>query len=65
MSQATFGRLTGQRQEEIRQGRWGSLYGAGTPSERAEAQQIALKESRVSGHLAGEYRENALAAWQR
>jgi beta-glucosidase len=47
MSQATFGRLTGQRQEEIRQGRWGSLYGAGTPSERAEAQQIALKESRL------------------
>ncbi len=47
MSQAGFGRLTDQRRAEIRKGRWGSLYGGGTPAEKAEAQQIALKESRL------------------
>jgi len=47
MSQAGFGRLTDRRREEIRKGRWGSLYGGGTPAERAEAQRIALKESRL------------------
>jgi beta-glucosidase len=47
MSQALFGDLTDQRKEEIRQGRWGSLYGGGTPAQKAEAQRIALKESRL------------------
>ena len=48
MSQATTsGPLTDQRKEEIRKGRWGSLYGGGTAAQRAEAQQIALTESRL------------------
>ena len=47
MSQAVFGSLTDQRKEEIRKGRWGSLFGGGTPAEKAEAQRIALKESRL------------------
>jgi beta-glucosidase len=47
MSQAVFGDLTDQRKEEIRQGRWGSFFGGGTPAQKAEAQRIALKESRL------------------
>jgi len=47
MSQALFGDLTDQRKEEIRNGRWGSLYGGGTPAQKAEAQRIALQESRL------------------
>jgi beta-glucosidase len=47
MSQDTFGQLNEARKGEIRKGRWGSLYGGGTPAERAEAQRIALKESRL------------------
>ena len=47
MSQALFGNLTDQQKEEIRAGRWGSLYGGGTPAQKAEAQRIALKESRL------------------
>ena len=47
MSQASFGAFTDKTREEIRQGRWGSLYGGGTPAQKAEAQRIALKESRL------------------
>ncbi|HUB24759.1 MAG TPA: glycoside hydrolase family 3 N-terminal domain-containing protein, partial [Tepidisphaeraceae bacterium] len=32
---------------EIRAGRWGSLYNGGTAAEKAEAQRIALEESRL------------------
>lgn len=32
---------------EIRAGRWGSFLNAGSPSDRAEAQRIAMKESRL------------------
>ena len=47
MSQALFGNLTDQRKEEIRHGRWGSLYGGGTPAQKIEAQRLALTESRL------------------
>src|ERR1035441_3960248 len=47
MSQAVFGTFTGKTREEIRQGRWGSLYAGATPEQRAEAQRIALKETRL------------------
>ncbi len=47
MSQDVFGQLNEARKTEIRRGRWGSLYGGGTAAERAEAQRIALKESRL------------------
>src|ERR1035441_9259051 len=47
MSQAVFGNFTGKTREEIRQGRWGSLYAGATPEQRAEAQRIALKETRL------------------
>jgi beta-glucosidase len=47
MSQALFGDLTDKQKDEIRHGRWGSLYGGGTPAQKAEAQRIALKESRL------------------
>jgi len=47
MSQRVFGDLTDKDKEEIRQGRWGSLYGGGTPAQKIEAQRIALKESRL------------------
>lgn len=47
MSQALFGNLTEKQKEEIRNGRWGSLYGGGAPAQKAEAQRIALKESRL------------------
>ena len=33
--------------EEIRKGRWGSFLNAGTFADRAEAQRIAVKESRL------------------
>ncbi len=33
--------------EEIRKGRWGSFLNAGSPADRAEAQRIARKESRL------------------
>jgi beta-glucosidase len=46
MSQTTFGRLDDQRKEEIRKGRWGSLFGGGTTAEKAEAQRLA-RESRL------------------
>ena len=32
---------------EIRAGRWGSFLNAGSPSDRAEAQRIAIRESRL------------------
>ena len=47
MSQTTFGELTDQRKEEIRQGRWSSFFAGGTAAEKMEAQRIALKESRL------------------
>ncbi len=49
MSQATELRtpLSEQNKQEIRQGRWGSFLNAGTPTDRAEAQRIALHESRL------------------
>lgn len=46
MSQTSFA-LTDQRKEEIRKGRWGSFFNGGAPAEKAEAQRIALKESRL------------------
>jgi len=39
--------LSGQIKEEIRRGRWGSFLNAGSTQDRAEAQRIALKESRL------------------
>lgn len=48
MSQSTsMNTLTDQIKEEIRKGRWGSFLNAGSPADRAEAQKIALKESRL------------------
>ena len=47
MSQTLFGNLTDGRKEEIRRGRWGSFFGGGTPAQKAEAQRIALQESRL------------------
>jgi beta-glucosidase len=49
MSQATsMGAPISERiKEEIRKGRWGSFLNAGGPAERAEAQRIALQESRL------------------
>ncbi len=48
MSQSTaMNTLSGQIKEEIRRGRWGSFLNAGSPADRAEAQRIALKESRL------------------
>ena len=47
MSQATFDPLNDQKKEEIRKGRWGSLFGVTNPAVRAEAQRIAVKESRL------------------
>ena len=47
MSQAPFGPLTDQIKSEIRQGRWGSFFNAATPADRAEAQRIATRESRL------------------
>ena len=39
--------LSGQIKAEIRSGRWGSFLNAGSPQDRAEAQRIAVKESRL------------------
>ncbi|MDP9112134.1 MAG: glycoside hydrolase family 3 C-terminal domain-containing protein [Acidobacteriota bacterium] len=49
MSQSTSIKtpLSGQIKDEIRQGRWGSFLNAGSPQDRAEAQRIARKESRL------------------
>lgn len=48
MSQATFPRgLPDKAKEEVRKGRWGSFFNGGTPQEKAEAQRIATKESRL------------------
>lgn len=38
--------LSDQIRNEIRKGRWGSFLNAGGPAERAEAQRVALQESR-------------------
>jgi beta-glucosidase len=49
MSQSTSMRspVSEQIKDEIRKGRWGSFLNAGSPADRAEAQRIALKESRL------------------
>ena len=39
--------ISEQIKEDIRRGRWGSFINAGSPQDRAEAQRIALKESRL------------------
>ncbi len=39
--------LSQEIKEEIRSGRWGSFLNAGSAADRAEAQRIALKESRL------------------
>ncbi len=39
--------LSDQIKAEIRRGRWGSFLNAGSPQDRAEAQSIARKESRL------------------
>ena len=39
--------ISAQIKEEIRRGRWGSFLNAGSPADRAEAQRIATKESRL------------------
>lgn len=39
--------LSDKFREEIRQGRWGSFLNAGSPADRAEAQRIARRESRL------------------
>src|SRR5437660_12920023 len=49
MSQATSMRspISEQIKGEIRKGRWGSFLNAGSPADRAEAQRIAMRESRL------------------
>ena len=49
MSQSTSMKtpISEQIKDEIRRGRWGSFLNAGSPQDRAEAQKIALKESRL------------------
>ncbi len=48
MSQTTFPRgLPTTARDEIRRGRWGSFFNGGTLQEKAEAQRIATKESRL------------------
>ncbi len=49
MSQSTDMRtpLSDRIKDEIRKGRWGSFLNAGGPADRAEAQRIALTESRL------------------
>src|SRR6478752_8508129 len=39
--------MSDQIKAEIRAGRWGSFLNAGSPADRAEAQRIARKESRL------------------
>ena len=49
MSQSTAMRtpLSDSIKAEIRSGRWGSFLNAGSPADRAEAQRIAMKETRL------------------
>lgn len=49
MSQSTDMRtpISDQIKAQIRSGRWGSFLNAGSPADRAEAQRIAMKESRL------------------
>jgi beta-glucosidase len=49
MSQSTAMRspISEDIKNQIRQGRWGSFLNAGSPADRAEAQRIAVKESRL------------------
>jgi beta-glucosidase len=48
MSQSTaMATLTDSIKQEIRDGRWGSFLNAGSPADRAEAQRIARRESRL------------------
>jgi len=48
MSQTGFpDKLTGKIKAEIRAGRWGSLYGGAPAAIKAEAQRIAMTESRL------------------
>ncbi len=48
MSQSTsMNTLTDAIRQEIRAGRWGSFLNAGSPADRAEAQRIAVHESRL------------------
>jgi beta-glucosidase len=49
MSQSTSMQtpLSEELKKEIRAGRWGSFLNAGLPADRAEAQRIAVKESRL------------------
>ncbi len=48
MSQSTsMTTLSDQIKDQIRKGRWGSFLNAGSPQDRAEAQRIARKESRL------------------
>ncbi|HLJ49989.1 MAG TPA: glycoside hydrolase family 3 N-terminal domain-containing protein [Bryobacteraceae bacterium] len=48
MSQSTsMATLTDAIRQEIRAGRWGSFLNAGSPADRAEAQRIAVHESRL------------------
>jgi beta-glucosidase len=48
MSQSTaMATLSDQIKAEIRAGRWGSFLNAGSPADRAEAQRIATKETRL------------------
>ena len=49
MSQSTAMRtpISDEIKQQIRAGRWGSFLNAGSPADRAEAQRIAVKESRL------------------
>ena len=49
MSQSTSMQtpLSDELKQQIRSGRWGSFLNAGLPADRAEAQRIAVKESRL------------------
>ena len=49
MSQSTSMQIpiSEEIKQQIRQGRWGSFLNAGGPADRAEAQRIAVKESRL------------------
>jgi beta-glucosidase len=48
MSQSGFPeKLTDKIKNELRHGRWGSFYGGAPPAVKAEAQRIAMKESRL------------------
>ena len=49
MSQSTAMQIpiSASIKEEIRRGRWGSFLNAGGPADRAEAQRIAMEESRL------------------